>query len=266
VSAPASLPVAPQWFAWRPLGHGVTVFTEPYVAGLLRANLYLVEGTERDLLVDTGNGVGALGAALRAAGGAQRRPQRPLVVVVTHAHIDHAGGAAEFGTVLVHGGDAPALRAPFPGLALVTTGWDAKLRADLVAAGIAVPDLLVRALPREDFDPWSYRVRGVEPAALLEDGQVLDLGDRVLRVLHLPGHTPGSVGLIEERSGLLFTGDALYDGGLIDTLPESDVAAYCATMRRLRELPVACVLPGHGDVFGRARLLTLTAAYLRRRG
>lgn len=234
--------------------------TVPVTAFQQNCSIVWCDETNKAAVIDPGGDLDTLLTEIRRLGLTLEQ------IWLTHAHIDHAGGAAELGEVLVHPVEAAALRRPFAGLALVTTGWDAALRADLVEAGIAVPDLLVRALPDEGFDPWSYRVRGVEPSGLLSDGQAIDLGDRLLRVVHLPGHTPGSIGLLEERTGLLFTGDALYDGGLIDTLPESDVGAYCATMRRLRALPVACVLPGHGDVFGRDRLLTLTAAYLRRRG
>ena len=94
---------------------------------------------------------------------------------------------------------------------------------------------------------------------------MIDLGDRQLQVLHLPGHTPGSIGLWDEAGGELFSGDTVYDGGLIDNLPESDTAAYARTMTRLRTLPVEAVYAGHDQPFGRERLRELTEAYLRRR-
>ena len=57
---------------------------------------------------------------------------------------------------------------------------------------------------------------------------MIDLGDRVFEVVHLPGHTPGSAGLIDRDSGVLFTGDVLYDGDLLDELPESNIDDYVA--------------------------------------
>ncbi len=47
---------------------------------------------------------------------------------------------------------------------------------------------------------------------LLAEGEAIDLGDRHFEVLHLPGHSPGSIGLWEEATGIFFSGDAIYDG------------------------------------------------------
>ena len=95
--------------------------------------------------------------------------------------------------------------------------------------------------------------RPAAPATrLLADGDVVDLGDRAFEVLHLPGHSPGSIGLWEAATGVLFSGDAVYDGPLLDELDGSDVDGYVATMRRLRELPVTVVHAGHEPSFGRA--------------
>ena len=94
---------------------------------------------------------------------------------------------------------------------------------------------------------------------------MIDLGDRAFEVLHLPGHSPGSIGLWEEASGVLFSGDAIYDGPLLDELQGSDVEDYAATVRRLRQLPVEVVHGGHENSFGRARLVELCDAYLARR-
>ena len=88
------------------------------------------------------------------------------------------------------------------------------------------------------------------------------MGDRHFEVLHLPGHSPGSIGLWEEATGVLFSGDALYDGPLLDRLDGSDVDAYVTTMERLRSLPVTAVHAGHERSFGRGRLIQLCDAYL----
>ena len=84
-------------------------------------------------------------------------------------------------------------------------------------------------------------------------------------VLHLPGHSPGSIGLWEKASGTLFSGDALYDGPLLDELERSNVADYIRTMERLLELPVTVVHGGHEPSFGRERLRELCLAYLEQR-
>ncbi|HLY77211.1 MAG TPA: MBL fold metallo-hydrolase, partial [Thermoplasmata archaeon] len=100
----------------------------------------------------------------------------------------------------------------------------------------------------------------------VEEGHVIDLGDRRFEVLHLPGHTHGSAGLWEDRTGTLFSGDAVYAvGPLIDTTPTSSVSEYLETMRRLREVPVKVVRPGHDFSFGREMLIDRCEGYLARR-
>ena len=94
---------------------------------------------------------------------------------------------------------------------------------------------------------------------------MLDLGNRCFEVLHLPGHSPGSIGLWEESTGTLFSGDAVYDGPLLDTAADSDIVDYCATMERLLTLPVTVVHGGHDPSFGRDRLHEIARAYLARR-
>jgi glyoxylase-like metal-dependent hydrolase (beta-lactamase superfamily II) len=98
----------------------------------------------------------------------------------------------------------------------------------------------------------------------LEEGEIIDLGDRNFEVLHLPGHTPGSIGLYERASETLFSGDAIYDGPLVDMLPESDIVAYAKTLKRLRELPVRAVHGGHEPSFDGDRLIEIIDDYLNR--
>jgi glyoxylase-like metal-dependent hydrolase (beta-lactamase superfamily II) len=101
---------------------------------------------------------------------------------------------------------------------------------------------------------------------VVDEGDVIDLGNRHFEVLHLPGHSPGSIGLWEASTGTLFSGDSIYDGPLIDQFPGSSIADYVRTMRRLRALPVTVVHGGHEPSFGRERLVSLVDAYLERRG
>jgi glyoxylase-like metal-dependent hydrolase (beta-lactamase superfamily II) len=82
----------------------------------------------------------------------------------------------------------------------------------------------------------------------------------------LPGHSPGSIGLWEPRTGILFSGDAIYDGPLLDMLPDSRIGDYLQTMRRLRSLPVTIVHGGHEPSFGRERMVAIIDQYLRSRG
>ncbi|MEV0720912.1 MBL fold metallo-hydrolase, partial [Asanoa sp. NPDC050611] len=82
------------------------------------------------------------------------------------------------------------------------------------------------------------------------------------QALALPGHSPGSIALFEERTGALFSGDVIYDDDLIDFLPDSSVPAYRLSMRRLENLEVSVVHPGHGRSFDQTRLRELAGDYL----
>jgi glyoxylase-like metal-dependent hydrolase (beta-lactamase superfamily II) len=110
----------------------------------------------------------------------------------------------------------------------------------------------------------AYAVVPCPPTRVLDDGDVVDLGDRAFTVLHLPGHSPDSIGLWDAATGVLFSGDAVYDGPLLDSAPDADRAAYVTTMERLRALPVEVVHGGHEASFGRARLIELCDHYLAR--
>ena len=80
---------------------------------------------------------------------------------------------------------------------------------------------------------------------IVDEGDEIDLGDRRLTVLHLPGHTPGETGLWEEATRTLFSGDCVYESGvLLDELPESDIPDYVRSMERLREIPFGSCTAG----------------------
>jgi glyoxylase-like metal-dependent hydrolase (beta-lactamase superfamily II) len=255
-----NIAIADRWFERRRVDDDITLLWEPHVDRLIRCNIWHVRGRDRDLLVDTGLGIVSLTKAARDLFG------KPVVAVATHTHYDHVGGLHEFATRLVHGAEA-AMMANFTDFAtLRTADLDPEILAGLRAIGLAQAEELITAYPDAGYDPASYRVRSVPPTRIVEEGDAVDLGDRRFEVLHLPGHSPGSIGLWEAATGTLFSGDAIYDGVLIDDLPTSDVADYIRTMRRLRELPVRTVHGGHKPSFGRERLVAIIDDYLERKG
>ncbi|MGC4815012.1 MBL fold metallo-hydrolase [Micromonospora sp. DT228] len=243
------------WYTRAEAGSGLTRLSEPHVNELLSANFWWLRGNDRDLVIDAGLGVVALREAIPAMFA------RDPMVLLTHAHLDHVGGAAEFADRAAHPAEADLLAAGVPASLYGAELFD-KLGID--AAGEPVPELMIDALPDPDYDPAAYRIAPMTLHRLLDDGDHVDLGGRTLTVLHLPGHTPGSVALLEERTGTLYSGDIIYEGALIDDLPNSDVADYRRSMEFLADLDVSIVHPGHGRSFDRARLRQLAQTYLRR--
>jgi len=131
--------------------------------------------------------------------------------------------------------------------------------------GFDIPDLLVDAVPSGEPLSTVVEIAPVPVTRILDEGDVIDLGDRAFEVLHLPGHSPGSIGLWDAASGTLFSGDAVYDGPLLDQIDGSDIDDYIATMQRLRELPVTVVHGGHEPSFDRRRLVEICDAYITHR-
>jgi len=255
------LPIAELWFERRKVDDAITLLWEPHVDVWMRCNIWHVRGRERDLLVDSGFGVVKLSEAARDLF------EHPLTAVATHAHADHVGSHYEFPDRAIHPLEAELLQAPPYANLVAAEAYGPEGMAMLQRLGFPVPEgLLITALPHAGYVPErDYDIPPSAPTRLLEEGDVLDLGDRSFEVLHLPGHSPGSIGLWEKASGTLFSGDALYDGALLDELERSNVADYIRTMERLLELPVTVVHGGHEGSFGRERLRELCRAYLEKK-
>ncbi|WP_439816653.1 MBL fold metallo-hydrolase [Zavarzinia sp. CC-PAN008] len=253
------LPIADRWFESRRLGDDLTLLWEPHVVPLMRCNIWHVRGRDRDLVIDTGMGIASLHDALKPITG------RSPVAVATHTHNDHTGGHFEFPETIVHALEAGELRAPSDRGTLLASVLGPERVARYAAWGYPFDGDLITALPHAHYEPCSYCVQAAPVTRVVEEGDVIDLGNRAFEVLHLPGHSPGSIGLWDKATGTLFSGDALYDGPLLDEIEGADIPAYVRTMRRLRELPVEIVHAGHDPSFGRARLRELVDAYLTRR-
>lgn len=253
------LPVADPWFVRERVDDTTTLVTEPHVHPLLRCNVWHVRGRDTDLVVDTSLGLRPLRHLV------ERELAGGLLAVATHAHSDHVGGFHEFDDRAVHPAEADAVAAA--GLAVLdTSAYPEEVLGPYRDAGYDIPDLMVDAVPLGGLAAAFLEVAPAPATRLLDDGDVVDLGDRAFEVLHLPGHSPGSIGLWDERTGVLFAGDAVYDGPLLDALDGSDLSAYVTTMQRLRELPVTVVHVGHEPSFGRERLVEICDEHLLRWG
>lgn len=102
----------------------------------------------------------------------------------------------------------------------------------------------VLGLPAPDD---GYQDPAYAPDAGLADGECIEADGETLRALHTPGHASNHVCLLLEGSGLLFTGDHLMSGATVIIIPpDGSMRLYLDSLRRLRELPLAALAPGHG--------------------
>jgi glyoxylase-like metal-dependent hydrolase (beta-lactamase superfamily II) len=251
--------IAERWFDVKRIDDDVTLLWEPHLHPVWQSNIWHVRGRDRDLLIDAGMGIGDLAGALREL------VDKPLIAVATHRHADHIGGLHQFETRLAHPLDADEIASPGAFASLITSDFPQEFVNMMTEAGTPPGPELIDAYPRESYNPHDYQLHPAPITRTIDEGDVVDTGDRVFSVLHLPGHTPGSIGLWDQVSGTLFSGDAIYDGPLYDFLPESSIQTYLQTMQRLRALPVEVVHGGHNESFGRARLTEIADEYLARR-
>lgn len=232
------------WYAQQSLGDGVTLVWERQLKPFYRCNIWHVRGRDKDLLIDSGMGIRALGPHIATI------TDSPVLAVASHGHVDHIGGHHEFADRAVHRAEAQTLASPD--------------RRNTIADPYLTDEMFI-GVPPAGFVVTTYCVRPAPATRLLVEGDVIDLGDRVFDVLHLPGHSPGSIALWEAATGILFSGDTIYDGPLIDDFHHSVVSDYVASMERLTRIPARIVHAGHFASFGRARLLTLIDGYLARK-
>jgi glyoxylase-like metal-dependent hydrolase (beta-lactamase superfamily II) len=249
--------VASEWFDRRRVDERTWHLWERHVHPFLRCNVWLVRGRDRSLLVDTGLGVVSLHEAARDLF------DQPIAAVATHHHFDHVGSLHEFSERYAHPEAAPYLAGTKAmGGALNRAGFGPDAWQYFTDAGYELDDDLLDELPDPNFDVDAYAVVPCPANHAVVEGDVIDLGAVAYEVLHLPGHSPDSIGLFDRADGTLFSGDAIYDGPLLEGFYDGGPEAYVATMERLRELPVRVVHGGHEKSFGRERLVEICDAFL----
>lgn len=184
---------------------------------------YLLCGQTGALLIDTGLGV----ASIRPV--AEALTTLPIQVATTHAHWDHIGSHADFSKIAVHALEADWVAGHFP-LSLPA------VKQNLTARPCLFPD---------GFSLDGYQIYQGGATRLLADGDTFSLGGRTVRVLHTPGHSPGHCCFYEPERRYLYSGDLIYQGCLDAFYPTTDPESFFRSVKRVRALPVARVLPGH---------------------
>lgn len=166
------------------------------------SEIFLINGTERALVIDMGTGIGDLRSIIE-----NKIENKPYDVVLSHNHVDHMGGAAWFEKVYIHRNDMDYLSSIYP-----PTYEFRKKYAETVRKR----ENKHYEYTEKDIRPWPI----VPSLVSVEDGHIFDLGDRQIKVIHCPGHTKGELVFYDNKTRTLLCGDAFNCNWLMDMAPD----------------------------------------------
>ena len=223
-----------KWFELYEVAPGITAIYEPHQWQEVIS--YLIEGDESALLFDSGNGIADIAQVIETL------TDKPVAVLNSHSHYDHVGGNYRFKKIYA-----------------MDTEFTRKRQKGILNKDIAIevsPQALCRDLPngvKED----NHTGQAYQITDFIQDGHKIDLGNRVLEVLHVPGHTPDAIVLIDRDAGLMWTGDSYYSGPIWLFAPETDLEAYIRSLDRLvKEVPnLKALLPAHNTPWVQPKVL-----------
>ncbi len=224
-----------KWFDVYKLTEGTFAIYEPNQ--FEEAMSYLVLGTDRGILIDAGTGIGDIKAVTK------KLTALPVTSVLTHEHYDHVAGAYRFDEIAAFDNE--------DALKLLKAGRD---NASL--QGYVTKEYLWKPLP-DNFDSKTWTIPPIIPTKLLDEGDVIDLGGRKLEVIYTPGHSPGSMCLLDSKHRLLFTGDHFFPGPLYAHPEDVNIEDYIASNKKLSkrvgEFDYVCA--GHNDPWVRSDVI-----------
>lgn len=192
-----------------------------------RTHCYLLCGTEKALLIDTGLGIQNIKKVV------DQLTNLPVQVVTTHVHWDHIGGHQYFDQIAVFEGEEKWLSGHFP---LPLT----EVKRNLLHIPFEFPT---------GFQLDDYHVYQGGAKTIFKDGAQFDLGNRKIEAIHTPGHSPGHCCFYEKERQYLFTGDLIYQGQLDMFYPTTDPQLFWQSVQKIQQLPLKKLLPGHHELF-----------------
>lgn len=177
------------------------------------ATAYLVIGENKALLIDTGTGFGDLYSLVKSL------TNLPIIVVNTHAHYDHVWGNFQFEEAYLSNADKKLYEHSYSKDTRRALAEEFKNR---IPADISC----------EDIEKWI----GLSPCKALpiKDGDLIDLGVKVVQVIEVPGHTKGSIVLLDETDEILFAGDSIISRLWMHLEECTDLTTYLNSIKKLK--------------------------------
>ncbi len=218
------------WFEILKLPNDVYALWEP--GHVEKVNSFLIIGRDRDLLYDTGMGIASVHHALADIRAAENLPEKPLIVINSHNHLDHNGGNREFNEVFTADVDWArrrlTLRVP---------------AADFVAYWDQLTNHPGTKTPA-NFDPAKHVIPPypLEQVRYLNEGDVVELGNRRFSVIRTYSHSPDGIALYDREAELFFGGDTFYGPDYLIT----DLSLLAKDLQRVAPLPVRWHYASHG--------------------
>ena len=233
------------------------MFIKHFIFGPIETNCYLVacEETLEAFIVDPD--MREKEEEIRIISAVDRQKLRLKYIINTHYHPDHIGGngvlnKATGAEIFVHKQDAPLLPEPWGKiLEMIKNHKEPSCPAcGNVRANLDILEQQGKALVKCDACGFNMEMHASPPAnRLLGHGDVINVGQLELVVIHTPGHSPGSISLYMEKEHIVFTGDTLFNRSIGRTdLGDSSFEDIMKSVRELMNLPDdTIVYPGHGD-------------------
>ncbi|MFX1251653.1 MAG: MBL fold metallo-hydrolase [Promethearchaeota archaeon] len=189
---------------------------------------YLALGNEKAALIDTGMGISNIRDEV------DRLTDLPVIVINTHSHFDHVGDNYRFEEVWVFDEDWE--------ISKIETGRPKEICVKYMEPGSYFN------LPK-GFEPEAYEILPSKVTQRLRHLESIELGGRTLTVHHTPGHSPGSICLLDSSDKLLFTGDTYYPGMIYIDLEGSDFEVFVKSMTYLVGLldQIDLLCPAHNE-------------------
>ena len=193
-----------------------------------KSYMYLLEGEREAVLIDTGMGLPGLKECVNSL------TLKPVTVINSHGHLDHTGGNCQFENRYMMASDYDALK----------EHTDAQFREKLIKGfaqefGMRFDEKELRRIAQAGY---------LVPFSPLSDGQILDLGSRMLEIIATPGHTKGSVCILDIERKNLFSADTVCDQGILLFFSHSaSVSDYLSSVRSLKGKKKSYdkIWPGH---------------------